>query len=142
MISFKLNSDGSMANKVGTGEWHSVAESAEYLAWIEEGNTAQIADSPSQQEMIQHVMLGMKARRMDVFRVLDTLQVDALTAGDQPRAMAIMQAKSAMTALNNINLSVYQTAEQMEQAIQFAYWGIVSQAPQEVQDAFNALVPR
>lgn len=142
MISFKLNADGSMANKVGTGEWHSVTDSSEYLAWVEEGNTAQIADSPSQQDIIQHVMLGMKSRRMDVFRVLDTLQVDALTEGDQTNAMAIMQAKSAMTALNNIDLSGYQTAEAMEQAIQFAYWGIVSQAPQEVQAAFNALVPR
>lgn len=95
-----------------------------------------------QQQMIQQVMLGMKSKRLDIFRVLDTLQVDALTANKQPQAQAIMQAKTAMTALNNIDLSGYQTAEAMEQAIQYAYWTIVSQAPQEVQDAFNALVPR
>lgn len=97
---------------------------------------------PTQQQIAAGVMLGMKSKRMDIFRVLDTLQVDALTASDLPQAQAIMQAKAAMTALNNIDLSGYQTAEAMEQAIQLAYWGIVSQAPQEVQDAFNALVPR
>lgn len=97
---------------------------------------------PTHGELVAGVMLGMKSQRMDIFRVLDTLQVDALTSSDQPRALAIMQAKSAMTALNSIDLSAYQTSEQMEQAIWLAYWGIVSQAPQEVQDAFNALVPR
>lgn len=97
---------------------------------------------PTHQEMVGRAMLGMKSKRLDIFRVLDTLQVDALTSSDQPRAQAIMQAKAALTAVNAIDLSAYQTDEAMEQAIQLAYWGIVSQAPQEVQDAFNALVPR
>lgn len=85
---------------------------------------------------------GMKAKRMEIFRVLDSLQNDALTVGNQAHALAIKQAKAALTALNSIDLSAYQTTEQMEQAIELAYWGIVSQTPQEVQDAFNALVPR
>lgn len=97
---------------------------------------------PAHQEIVASVMLGMKSQRMDIFRVLDTLQVDALTANKQANALAIMQAKAAMTALNTIDLSAYQTAEQMEQAIQLAYWAIVAQAPVEVQVAFNALVPR
>lgn len=97
---------------------------------------------PTHQELVAAAMLDMKSRRLEIFQGLNTLQNDALTDGNQALAMAIKQAKGSLTALNNIDLSAYQTAEQMKQAIQFAYWGIVSQAPKEVQDAFNALVPR
>lgn len=41
---YKLNQDGTFANKVGTGEWHNVESSQEYLAWIAEGNTPLSAD--------------------------------------------------------------------------------------------------
>lgn len=107
----------------------------EMAAWEE-------ARVPSHQDVMARVMLGMKARRLEIFQGLNTLQNDALTDGNQALALVIKQAKSSLTALNDIDLSGYQTAEAMEQAIQLAYWGIVSQAPQEVQDAFNALVPR
>lgn len=96
----------------------------------------------SHAEIVRQVLLNMKSQRLDIFRVLDTLQVDALTAGNTAQAQAIMQAKAQMTALNNIDLSGYQTAEEMEQAINMAYWVIVSQSPVAVQEAFNALVPR
>ena len=42
---FKLNEDGTYANKIGTGEWHNVATSQEYLKWLAEGNTPLPADS-------------------------------------------------------------------------------------------------
>lgn len=113
---------------------------------ITEEEYQQIVDSRSVTSthdlLAADVLLDMKRMRMEIFRVLDTLQVDALTSGNTQHAIAIMQAKAAMTALNNIDLSGHQTAEAMKQAIQLAYWGIVSQAPQAVQDAFNALVPR
>jgi hypothetical protein len=36
---YKLNQDGTFANKVGTGEWHNTQTSEEYLRWLELGNT-------------------------------------------------------------------------------------------------------
>lgn len=44
MDTYKLNPDGTYANKVGTGEWHNVETSEAYLKWLEEGNTPLPAD--------------------------------------------------------------------------------------------------
>lgn len=43
---FKLNSDNTLANKIGTGEWHNVESSTEYLAWLAAGNTPEPAPEP------------------------------------------------------------------------------------------------
>jgi hypothetical protein len=43
MTRFQLNRDGSYANKIGTGEWHHVKTSSEFLAWLEAGNTPEPA---------------------------------------------------------------------------------------------------
>lgn len=44
MDTYKLNQAGTYANKVGTGEWHNVETSEEYLKWISEGNTPLSSD--------------------------------------------------------------------------------------------------
>lgn len=92
-------------------------------------------------ELVASVLLSLKSRRLDIFRVLDTLQVDALTSGNQVEAQTIMQAKAQMAALNNIDFSAYTTKAEMEQAVQVAYYMIVASAPPALQVKFNALIP-
>ena len=46
MTMFRLNDNGTLANKVGSGEWHSVETSAVYLDWLDAGNTPLPAPEP------------------------------------------------------------------------------------------------
>jgi len=46
MTTFTLSDGSCYANKVGTGEWHHVETSSEYLAWLEAGNTPEPAPEP------------------------------------------------------------------------------------------------
>jgi hypothetical protein len=50
MTRFQLNSAGTYAKKVTddptTAEWHNTQNSAEYLAWLEAGNTPEPAPEP------------------------------------------------------------------------------------------------
>jgi hypothetical protein len=43
MTTFTLADGSCYANKVGTGEWHHVETSSEYLAWLKAGNTPEPA---------------------------------------------------------------------------------------------------
>jgi hypothetical protein len=45
MDTYKLNPAGTYANKVGTGEWHNVETSQEYLKFLAEGGQPLPADS-------------------------------------------------------------------------------------------------
>ena len=46
MTNYQLSVDGSYARKVGTGEWHNVQTSTEFLAWLAKGNTPEPAPEP------------------------------------------------------------------------------------------------
>jgi hypothetical protein len=50
MDTYKLNPNGTYANKIGTNEWHNVESSQEYLRWLDLGNTPEPADNPPQGE--------------------------------------------------------------------------------------------
>jgi hypothetical protein len=50
MTTYKLNQAETYANKVGTGEWHNVESSKEYLAWLAEGNTPSSPDENINEE--------------------------------------------------------------------------------------------
>jgi hypothetical protein len=44
MVMYKLNQNGTQANKVGTNEWHNTETSPEYLEWVAAGNTPEPAE--------------------------------------------------------------------------------------------------
>ena len=49
MDNYKLNLAGTYANKLGTGDWHNVETSEEYLAWLAEGNEPEPADQQGEE---------------------------------------------------------------------------------------------
>ena len=59
---FKLNQEATYANKMGTGEWHNVESSTEYLKWLSEGNTPEPADQPDPKEAIKAQIAELEAK--------------------------------------------------------------------------------
>jgi hypothetical protein len=112
------------------------ATPAEIAAW-------EAARTPTQDQLIAATLTKARQMRLDIFKVLDGLQVSALVNADTTLAQQIEASKQALRDLpQQINLTVFTTAKHMEDAVQAAYFGIVAQAPASIRSAFAALVPR
>jgi hypothetical protein len=61
---FKLDIFGLTANKIGTGEYHNVFTSPEYLAWVEAGNVPEPADVPNPKIAIQAQIDTLEAQQL------------------------------------------------------------------------------
>jgi hypothetical protein len=98
---------------------------------------------PTQAQLIAATLTKVRQIRLDIFKVLDGLQVSALVNADTTLAQQIEASKQALRDLpQQINLTTFTTAQQMEDAVQTAYRSIVAQAPASIRSAFAALVPR
>lgn len=115
---FKLNLSGTAANKVGTGEWHNVEASAEYLAWLSEGNTPEPVDvppPPTPQEQIraleaQYADAQAKLTRQVILsQALDKAMTDPLADG-----MTREQVHDALLATSNGYAALWNLEQQVE----------------------------
>lgn len=125
-------------------------EYGDYLRWLDEGNSPLPADVPTQSQLIAATRVKAKTMLLQILPLLDSLQVDALTDGSTvvwqgettPLAEVIKQLKAGLRSVADMDLSAYETAEEMEDAIQAAYFSLAIQAPSQVKSAFAALVPK
>lgn len=105
---------------------------------------------PTQAEVIAATRIKAKTTLLQILPLLDSLQVDALTDGSTvvwqgettPLAEVIKQLKAGLRSVVGMDLSAYETAEEMEDAIQAAYFSLAMQAPDQVKSAFSAFVPK
>tara|TARA_B100001250_G_scaffold363339_1_gene342624 strand:- start:824 stop:1264 length:441 start_codon:yes stop_codon:yes gene_type:complete len=108
------------------------------------------ANVPEQGQLIAATRVKAKTMLLQILPLLDSLQVDALTDGTQvtwqgqptPLAEVIRQLKAGLRSVADMDLSAYETAQQMEDAVQAAYFALALQAPAQVKSAFSALVPK
>lgn len=94
---------------------------------------------PTHAELVSATIVKAKQMRLSVAGLLTELQIDAMTDSDTETATTIKQLKDGLTAIVNMDLSAYQTGEQMEAAVLQAYYTLAASAPPEIQSAFNAL---
>jgi rubrerythrin len=120
-----------------------------YLEWLQ-SNTPEPADVSTQEELISSTRLKAKNLLLQLLPLLDSLHVDALTDGETvvwegettPLAEVIKQLKAGLRSVVEMDLSAYETSEEMEDAVQAAYFSLAMQAPAQVRSAFSALVPK
>jgi hypothetical protein len=110
---------------------HEWAESAEL--WVPQ---------PTQAQLIAATLAKARQMRLDIFKVLDGLQVSALVNADTTLAQQIEASKQALRDLpGSVDLSQCTTQQQMEGVVLQAYQAIVLAAPPEIKSAFDSLKP-
>lgn len=96
---FKLNHEGTFANKIGTGEWHKVDGSLEFLEWVAEGNVPEPSDLPTQAQ------LGDQQRQelLSSLIAIDSKSIRALRENNQDRLAELEnQAELLRSELKNL----------------------------------------
>lgn len=105
---YRLNEAGTHANKIGTGEWHSVDSSDEYLAWVAAGNEPQ---PPGPKPIPSTVSKRQATRALLAAGLLDTVeaaiaqmpreaQIDWRDAGEIERSNPLVQTMAAALSLD------------------------------------------
>lgn len=109
-----------------------------------EAEEIRAANMPQQThaELQENAKKWARQMRLQIFTVLDGLQVSAVVNNDMTTAQAIETGKQALRDITaTVDLSTLTTAEDMQNAFILAYWEIRETVPASVQSAFNALVP-
>jgi hypothetical protein len=106
--------------------------------------------APSHEALVAATVAKAKQMRMPILQILDGMQTSALVTGatvvvdlePRPLAMVIEDLKTGIKQLpDQVDFSACSTREEMEDAVQNAYFALASSAPTEVQSAFRSLVP-
>lgn len=98
--------------------------------------------TPTHEHLVLQAETWARSVRLDLFKILDGLQISALVTNDLTTAQAIEVAKQALRDITaTVDLSSLTTYADMEQAYILAYWQIRATVPLNIQSAFNSLVP-
>lgn len=96
---------------------------------------------PTQAELITTTRKKAAELRLPIANILSDMQIDALVDGNAALATTIKTLKTGLAGVVNMNLSSYQTADQMEFAVLAAYQQLAATAPVGLRAAFKTLVP-
>jgi hypothetical protein len=118
-----------------------LADHHTYDADAEEVVPPPVQVGPTQAELITATRKKAAELRLPIANILSDLQIDALVDGNVALATTIKTLKTGLAGVVNMDLSTYQTAEQMEDAVQAAYYQLALSAPEGLRSAFKSLVP-
>lgn len=96
---------------------------------------------PTQAELITATRRKAADLRLPIASILSDMQIDALVDGNTSLATTIKTLKAGLAAVVNMNLSGFQTAEEMEYAVLASYQQLAATAPASLRAAFKSLVP-
>lgn len=109
---------------------------------ITDAEAEALRPQPTQAQLIAATLSKARTMRLDIFKVLDGLQVSALVNANTALAQQIEASKQALRDLpQQVDLTAFTTAELMEDAIKKAYVALSAKAPVAVRSAFASLVP-
>ena len=98
--------------------------------------------TPTHEHLVLQAETWARSVRLDLFKILDGLQISALVTNDLTTAQAIEVAKQALRDITTtVDLSSFTTYEEMQQAFIYTYWQIRANVPQNIKSAFDSLVP-
>lgn len=125
------------------GVFYSPKMTAEQIAAVEAVLAAHdpTAGALTKAELMAATRKKAAELRLPIANILSDLQIDALVSADQAKATTIKGLKDGLAAIVNMDLSAYDTAEQMEYAVLGAYLQLAATAPAQLKQAFQGLVP-
>lgn len=112
---------------------------ADYLKWLDAGNTPQPVDAPSIDQMKAASLVEVRSLRASFFPALAGLQSEALARGNAADALAIAAVQQGARDITGTDLTGCVSKADIDARF-FAGWvALITHAPASVVTAFRAL---